>query len=129
MQRVTTGMSSSARQISENEQSASAANDSKNSKTALTTANAPTRESFRIFCRAARSRRDKIASQQSRNPSRWKKPVTRKGTAARIAAARKPVKPSFAKIPAHSAQIPPTTSPTGGRHTICHGRSASSHTL
>ena len=26
-------------------------------------------------------------------------------------------------------QIPPTTSPTGGRHTICHGRSASSHTL
>lgn len=51
MQRVTTGTSSSARQIYEKSQSASAANENRNSKIAHTTANAPTRESLRIFCR------------------------------------------------------------------------------
>ena len=35
-----------------------------------TTANDPTCESFKIFCRVAKSRRDKIASQQSMKPSR-----------------------------------------------------------
>ena len=129
MQRVTTGMSSSARQIYEKSQSASAANENRNSRIAHTTANAPTRESFRIFCRVPRSRRDKIASQQSRNPSRWKKPVTRNGSAVKHAAAKSPVNRKCAKRAAHSAQSPPTISPTGGRHTICHGRSASSQTL
>ena len=35
-----------------------------------TTENEPTCESFKIFCRVARSRRDKMASQQSMKPSR-----------------------------------------------------------
>ena len=91
-----------------------------------TTANDPTCESFKIFCRVAKSRRDKIASQQSMKPSRWIKPVSKNGSAARIAAQMAGSLPKRPVRYAANAQIPPTSSPISGRYTSCQGRAFSS---
>ena len=63
--RVHTGSSSSAGALFVTFSVQNAANCSKNKIASPITANAPTCESLRIFCRTASSRRDKIASQQS----------------------------------------------------------------
>ena len=127
LQRVTAGMSTNAGQLAAKSISPNAAKPPRNKSATQMTANEPTCESFKIRCRSGKSRRDKIASQQSIKPSRWIKPVRRYGAAVKTAAASASVYPSAQKPHIKSAQIPPVSSPTTGRYTSIQPRAASSH--
>ena len=99
------------------------------SSTMPMTAKDPTWESFRIRWRVSRSLLEKMASQQSRKPSRWMQPESSQGAAVRAAAftaAGTPKASSPQARPHHSA---PTTSPTRGRQEIIRGRAFSSQTF
>ena len=91
------------------------------SSTMPMTAKEPTWESFRICCRFSRSRREKMASQQSINPSRWMQPVSKKGAAV-SRNARAP--PAGSKAGRHHK--PPTTNPSKGKQDSIRGRAFSS---
>ncbi len=92
------------------------------------TAKLPTRESFKISRRRARSRQERTASVTSMKPSRWMKPVTTKGYAPSTAPCTSAGSARYRQSHARSAQIAPVSSPTTGRNRSILSRASSSHT-
>ena len=95
------------------------------SSTMQITAKAPQWESFRMRRRVSRSRRDRMPSHTSINPSRCRNPVTSHGAAAHSAAPS--ARGRYPASHAHSAHTAPTTMPTKGRQASIFRRAVSLH--